>query len=109
MEIQADYSCYIRLNNKTDVDFSLIDTLVVSGKWPEGQPANAIEANSSVDLRLKDPAGTTGAEGSVACSLELKKYPDMKITFKLDFYCTVWSVVRQFLGRVCEPPGADFC
>ena len=85
MDIQADFSCYIRVNNKTDVDFELIDTSVKEGEWPVGQPPNSIEASSDVDIHLKDESGPTGTDGSVTYRLELEKYPNTNITFKLEF------------------------
>lgn len=104
MDIQADYSCYITLNNKTDVDLELIDTLVVSGQWPEGQPPNTVEANSSVAIHLKDKFGAAGSEGSVAYSLKLEKYPDTKITFKLDFSDPYSPWYDNFLGGSTNHP-----
>ena len=94
MDIQADFSCYITLNNKTDVDFELIDTLVISGKWPAGQPPNYVEANSDKQIVLNDPAGPSGSDGSVAYSFRLKNYPDTNITFRLNFadpYSSSWD------------------
>ncbi|KAI4160368.1 MAG: hypothetical protein LQ342_005779 [Letrouitia transgressa] len=104
MDIQADYSCYITLNNKTDVDFELIDTLVVSGEWPDSQPPNTIDANSSVSITLKDKFGATGSQGSVAYSLKFKKYPDTKITFKLEFYDPYGPWYDNFLGGSTNHP-----
>ena len=105
MDTQAnDYSCYIRVNNKTDVDFGLTDTSVEYGEWPQGQPPNTIEANSSVDLRLKDKSGPSGSEGSATYSLELKKYPDTKITFKLNFSDPYSGWNDNFLGGSTNHP-----
>ncbi|KAL9612990.1 MAG: hypothetical protein Q9167_002467 [Letrouitia subvulpina] len=104
MDIQADYSCYITLNNKTDVDFELIDTLVVSGQWPDSQPPNTIDANSSVSITLNDKLGAAGSQGSVAYSLKLKKFPDTKITFKLDFSDPYSPWNDNFLGGSTNHP-----
>ncbi len=104
MDIQADYSCYIRVNNKTDVDFELIDTSVEHGEWPADQPPNTIEANSGVDIRLKDELGTSGSQGSVTYSFKLKKYPDTKITFKLEFYDPYGVWYDNYLGGSTNHP-----
>ena len=104
MDIQADYGCYITVNNKTDVDFELIDTLVVSGEWPDGQPSNTIEASSDVQIHLKDKFGASGSQGTAAYGLKLAKHPDTKITFKLDFTDPYSGWDDNYLGGSSNHP-----
>lgn len=55
--VPNDYSCYININNRTDVDIGLVDQMVASGSWPEGNPPNTIEAGGQAQIWLKDPKG----------------------------------------------------
>lgn len=52
-----DYSCYITIQNNSDVDLLLTDFGIVDeyGVWPLYQPLNTIEAGSSGQVHLKDP------------------------------------------------------
>lgn len=103
MDIQADFSCHIRLNNKTNVLFQMTSAPVKHGEWPDGQgqPPNEVEADKHVDIILKDKAGP-GAEGSITYEFKLKTNPDTNINFTLNFKCPAFS--DNFLGASTNHP-----
>ena len=101
MDIQADYSCYIRINNKTDVDFGLEDTEVKEGKWPSGQPPNTINAHRPGDVHLADAWGDEGAIGSVTYGFQLK---GIDITVKIEFKDPFSPTRNNYLGGSSSHP-----
>jgi hypothetical protein len=65
----GDYSCYISVENKTNHNFSLVNTKENQGYFVT-EPPQIIPAKSSVEFWIQDFTGVHGSDGEVKYSRE---------------------------------------